>query len=151
MKKVILSLMVIVTLIAGLAIAASRATPDQAKANMEKAVAYFTANGKDKSLATFSDPKSEFVKDDLYIVVLSQSGDVLAHGRNKAIIGKNMMGVPDVDGKLFTKLMVESANGKTQSVEYKFTNPETKKTEPKISFYQKAGDVVVLCGAYKQP
>lgn len=151
MKRLVLSLMVVATLVAGFAFAAGRATPDQAKANMEKAVAYLNENGKDKSLVTFSDPKTEFVKDDLYIVVLSLGGEVLAHGRNKAIIGKNMMGVPDVDGKLFTKLMVESANGKTQSMEYKFTNPETKKTELKVSFYQKVGDVVVLCGAYKQP
>jgi cytochrome c len=47
--------------------------------------------GKDKALAAFSDPKGEFVDGDLYLVVMDAADGkltMLAHGVNKALIGK---------------------------------------------------------------
>lgn len=129
---------------------AANSTPEQAKAMMEKAAAFYEKNSQDVAFAEFNNPTGQFVNADLYIVVLSMDGAVLAHGKNKALIGKNMMGVADVDGKYFTKDMIEMAKEKgSGSTDYKFTNPETKKTAPKVSFFKKVKDVVILCGAYK--
>lgn len=129
---------------------ASNSTPEQAKAMMEKAVVFYESTSHEAALAEFNNPNGQFVNKDLYIVVLNQEGVVLANGRNKALVGKSMIGVPDVDGKYFTKEMIDVANAKGGgSVEYKFTNPETKKTAQKISFFKKVKDFVILCGAYK--
>lgn len=150
MKRLMLLAALVIALATGAAFAAGRGTPAEAKAMMEKAVGFYLENGQDKAFAEFNNPEGKFVKDDLYIVVLSQEGAVLSHGRNKALIGKNMMNVTDADGKFFTKEMVEGAQAKgSGSLDYKWTNPETKKVEMKTSFYKKAKEVVILCGAYK--
>ena len=35
------------------------------------------------------------------------------------------------------------------TVDYKWTNPQSKKVEAKQVFFQKVGDVILVCGAYK--
>lgn len=150
MKRTVLGVVLCLLMAFGFAHAAGRGTPEMAKAMMLKAHSFYMEVGQEKAFAEFNNPNGKFVQDDLYIFVLSKEGSVVAHGRNKALIGKSMMGVSDVDGKFFTKEMVEAAfRDISGSVEYKFTNPETKKTEPKVSFYKRAGDVVIGCGAYK--
>jgi signal transduction histidine kinase len=34
--------------------------------------------------------------------------------------------------------------------DYKFTNPISRKLEPKMAFVQKVDDVIIGCGAYKK-
>jgi len=45
---------------------------------VKKGVEFYKANGKDKALAAFKEPKGQFVKDDLYIYVLDLDGKMLA-------------------------------------------------------------------------
>ena len=56
----------------------------------------------------------------------------------------------DIDGKPFVKERVDMA--KTNATfwqDYKFTNPETKKIEPKSLYCEKLDDTVVCGGIYK--
>jgi len=55
-----------------------------------------------------------------------------------------------IDGKLFVKERVELARTKgTFWQDYKFTNPVTKKIEPKAMYCEKLDDAVVCGGVYK--
>jgi signal transduction histidine kinase len=84
--------------------------------------------------------------------VLSFNGEVLAHGTNKALIGKNMIEVKDVNGKYFTRETVEGAKGKgTGWNDYMFTNPVSKKVEPKSMYYERIPgfDGAIGVGIYK--
>ena len=126
------------------------ATPDDATAMVKKGVAFMKSNGKDKGHAEISSKTSQFKKDDLYLVVYGLDGTVHAHGANEKMIGKNLIELKDIDGKLFVKERVEMAKTKaTFWQDYKFTNPETKKIEPKAMYCEKLDDAVVCGGVYK--
>ncbi|MGC3996710.1 MAG: cache domain-containing protein [Anaeromyxobacter sp.] len=132
------------------ALAQDRATTKDAEAMVHRAVEYLQKEGKEKAFATFSDPKGAFTYRDLYIVVYDLDGKCLAHGAKKARIGKPLAGDKDADGKLFIKerIDVAKANGKGWQ-EYRFENPATKAVEHKVAYFEKAGDVIIACGAYK--
>jgi len=151
MKKVFAALL-IVTLVVSFAYAqATRGTATEAKALLDKAVAFYKANGEAKAFAAFNDPKGQFVSKDLYIFALDMSGTVIAHGANAGLIGKNLSKTPDADGKYFMNDMVNVAKTKNKgTVDYKWENKVTKKVEPKSSYVEKvAANVVLGCGYYK--
>jgi len=126
------------------------ATADDATAMVKKGVAFMKSSGKDKGHAEISSKESQFKKDDLYLVVYGLDGTVRAHGANEKMIGKNLIDLKDIDGKLFVKERVDLANSKgTFWQDYKFTNPVTKKIEPKAMYCEKLDDAVVCGGVYK--
>lgn len=126
------------------------AQPDDATAMVKKGVAFIKANGKDKGYAEISSKTSQFKKEDLYLVVYGLDGTVHAHGANEKMIGKNLIDLKDIDGKAFVKERVEMAKTKASFwQDYKFTNPESKKVEPKSMYCEKLDDTVVCGGIYK--
>lgn len=150
MKKVVAAIFILLLLVAGAAYAQDRGTAAEAKALLGDAVAFYKANGQDKAFAAFNDPKGKFVKKDLYIFALDMSGKIIAHGANAALVGKDMMGAKDADGKLFMKEMIEVGKTKGQgAVDYKWESPKTKKVEQKSSYLEKVNNVVLGCGYYK--
>jgi hypothetical protein len=55
----------------------------------------------------------------------------------------------DPDGVKFTQLSVSTTEkSETGWISYKFTNPETKKIEPKKAGVHRVGDFVVQAGVY---
>lgn len=126
------------------------ASLDEAKAMVEKAAAYYQANGKEKTLATLNAPAGEFVKGALYVFAYDNAGTVIAHPVNPKLVGTNTLEVPDVDGKLWRKEAMEKVNKDgTAVVDYKFKNPATGKVEAKTTYFKKVGDLVLGCGTYK--
>lgn len=147
-----LSLWVSVVVVAGALVlpGLASASLDEAKAMVEKAAAYFQANGKEKAIQEFNNPKGEFVKGEIYVFAYDATGTVIAHPVNPKLVGTNTLEVPDVDGKFWRKEAMEKV-GKdgTAVVDYKFKNPASNKVEQKTSYFKKAGDIVIGCGTYK--
>jgi signal transduction histidine kinase len=130
--------------------AQTKATAAEATAMVKKGVAFIKANGKEKSYAEITNKTGQFTKNDLYLVVYGLDGMVYAHGANEKMVGKNLIGLRDVDGKEFVKERVELAKSKgTFWQDYKFTNPVDKKIEPKSMYCEKLDDVAVCGGIYK--
>ncbi len=126
-------------------------TADQAKAMVDEAVSFLQANGKEKALAELNNPKGKFVKGELYVFAYDLNAVVVAQPVNPKLLGKNLMEVPDADGKLFRKEIVETAKTKGVGwVDYKYKNPESGKMELKTTYLRKASDIVICCGTYKQ-
>jgi signal transduction histidine kinase len=126
------------------------ATPAEATAMVKKGVSYLKANGKDKTYAAINDKQGPFTDRDLYLVIYGLDGTVRAHGANEKMIGKNLIDLKDVDGKAFVKERVEMAQAKpTFWQDYKFTNPTTKKIEPKSMYCERVDDAVLCGGIYK--
>ncbi|MDI9570346.1 MAG: cache domain-containing protein [Pseudomonadota bacterium] len=149
MKKLFLA-MLICLLTAGFVYAAEKGTAKEAQDMVNKAISYFKANGKDKAFAAINDPKGQFVKKDLYVYVFDFNYVCLAHGANKALIGKNLKELKDTNGKQFMKALVDNAQAKGKGWEdYQWTNPVTKKIEAKSTYYTKEGSYVFCCGIYK--
>ena len=147
MKKAIAFLAVIGFLFVVLAHAAER---EDAKALVKRAVAYVKYQGKQKALAEISMPKGMFDKGELYVFAYDLQGVMVAHPKNPALIGQNLIAVPDVEGKLFRKEIVEKAKSQGSGwVDYVYLNPETNRQEHKTTYFQKVDDINVCCGVYK--
>jgi len=133
------------------AIAGDHASRDEAVAMVKKASAYWKANGDEKTFAAITDKKGPFTDRDLYLVVYGLDGTVHAHGANEKMVGRNLIELKDVDGKLFVKERVELAQKQaTFWQEYKFTDPVSKKIEPKEMYCERVENNVLCGGVYKQ-
>ena len=117
---------------------------------VKQGAAYIKANGAEKAVQEFNDKNGKFVKGDLYIFALDMKGIVLAHPINPKLIGKDMLVIKDADGKFFAKDFVNVATNPGKGwVHYKWTNPTTKKIEPKSSFIERVGAMLIGCGIYR--
>ena len=75
---------------------------------------------------------------------------VHAHGANEKMVGRNLLEMTDVDGKAFVKERVEMAQKQPNFwQDYKFTDPVTKKIEPKQSYCERVDKNVLCGGIYK--
>lgn len=132
---------------AGLSYAADK---DDAKDLVKRAAAYVKYQGKEKALAEISKPRGMFDKGETYVFAYDLQGVIVAHPKNTALIGQNMIAVPDIEGKLFRKEIVEKAKSIGSGwVDYVYLNPETNVQEHKTTYIQKAGDIILCCGVYK--
>jgi signal transduction histidine kinase len=122
--------------------------PEEAKALVEKAIAFYKANGKEKALAEFSKPKGQFTKGDLYIFAYNPKGTIIAHGGDPKLVGKDFTGVQDPDGKYFAREFIK-IGPEGGWVDYKWMNYVTKKVDAKTTYLKRIDDVIIGCGAYK--
>lgn len=131
--------------------AAANASKDEAVAMVKKGITFIKANGVDKGYAAITGKDKQFVKDDLYLVVYGLDGKCLAHGANEKQVGKDLIELTDIDGKYFVKERVALVKSKPAGVwqEYKFTNPVSKKIEPKVMYCEKLGETAVCGGVYQ--
>jgi cytochrome c len=147
MKRIIMAIFLSLFLVSS---ALAGGTAEEAKALMGKAVSFLKAEGKDKAFAEFTNPQGKFIDRDLYIFVVDFNGITLAHGGNAKLVGKDMLGLKDADGKFFIKSFIELAKAKGNGwVDYKWVNPMTKKIEDKSTYIQKVEDYFLGCGIYK--
>lgn len=139
-------LAILFALSTGLALAGEK---EDATALVNDAAAAVTKD-KAAAIATMSDKNGRFVKGELYVFAYDLNGVMVAHPINAKLIGKNLLDVPDADGKLFRKDIISAiqASG-TASVGYKYKNPKSGKVEEKVSFCKKSADLAVCAGYYK--
>ncbi|HIJ81927.1 MAG TPA: cache type 2 domain-containing protein [Desulfuromonadales bacterium] len=152
MKKLsIILLAALVTGLFGFSGIACASGKDDAKSLVKHAAAFVKYQGKGKALAEISKPRGQFDKGELYVFAYDLQGVMVAHPKNPALIGKNLIDVPDNDGKLFRRDIVEKAKTKGSGwVDYMYLNPETNEVEHKTTYLQKMGDIIICAGAYKE-
>jgi cytochrome c len=139
-----------IVLSGGTAAAGEWATKDDAVAIVKQAVAYIKEAGADKAYPEITKKGGAFTDRDLYVVVYSLDGKVLAHGANEKLVGKEMIDAQDVDGKAFVKERVELAHKQDAFwQDYKFVNPATKKIESKQAYCERLDETAVCAGVYK--
>ena len=146
-----LTSMVLAAFVAGSAFAAENATKEDAIAMVKKGVAHYKAKGLEASLATFSDTEGPFRKGELFLVVMGMDGKVHSHSGMKKMIGANITELKDPNGVYMVKDMQEKAKkiNSGWSVEYVWLNPDAKKMETKITYFERADDLIFFCGIYK--
>ena len=148
-KKIMI--LVLIGVFAAVAVyAAEKARPEEAKKMVEQAAAYITANGEESAIKELNKPDGRFVKGELYVFAYDMNAVMKAHPVNPKLIGQNLYDKTDSKGKLFRKEIVELAKSKGSGfVDYTYLNPVTKAEEPKTTYIQKVGNLIVCCGAYK--
>lgn len=129
--------------------AEAKATKAEAEAMVAKAVAYLKANGPEKSYPEFTNGAA-FKDRELYVIVYDLNGKNLAHGANPKLVGKDLIGMKDPDGKLLNKILVDLAKekGKGWSEDFKFRNPTTNELQRRIVYVQRVSDTFIGCGVF---
>jgi len=127
-------------------------TSDQAKAFAERAVAHVREVGRDRAFADFDRHDGGFVDGDLYVFCQDASGVVMAHGGNPGIIGKNLIGVRDPDGRYpnaeLNRMGLDNGAG---WVRYRWPNPATNRIAQKVAYVIKVDDHTVCGSGYYEP
>ena len=150
-KNILISIVIGLIGLFAFAVLSCTSGKDDAKVLVKKAAAYVKYQGKEKAIAEISTPKGTFDKGETYVFAYDLQGVMLAHPKNPALIGKNLYDVPDSQGKLFRKEIVEKAKSKDSGwVDYVYLNPETNELEHKTTYFQKEGDIIICCGAYRE-
>lgn len=126
----------------------------EAVALVKKAVAYMKANGREKALAAFNDIDGQFFLKDkgLYIIAADEKGFSWASGANPALRDgkKNLWELKDSDNVFIVQGMWKVAREKGSGfVYYKWPNPINNKIQPKATYVELVGDLVIGCGYYR--
>ncbi|NHZ32279.1 cache domain-containing protein [Massilia rubra] len=133
------------------AAASDHGSAEEAKALVQKVIAYMKANGREKTIAEINDMQSTRFRDrDLYVTINDMSMKNLAHGANAKMQGKDLIDLKDADGKPFMRERLDLVKTKGKGwQDYKFVNPVTKQIEPKSMYFEKYEDLIINCGIYK--
>ncbi|WP_343729890.1 cache domain-containing protein [Duganella sp.] len=121
-----------------------------AVAMVDKGAAYLKKHGKDALIKEVNAKNPEFVNPQTYLTVRALDGTQLAHPTNPRLVGKNAVPLPDADGKLFRKEIIDRAQTEGKGwVDYRYNNPQTGEIEKKSTYFVKHGDVILEAGIYK--
>jgi len=136
--------------LAGLAGAADKGEPAEAEALVKKVAAYVKANGAEKAYEEITNGKT-FKDRDMNVFVYDFNGKCLAHGANPKLVGKDLIGLKDPDGKPLVQMLLDVAktkgHGWTDTV--KFRNPVTDKIQTRVNYVERVGDVAIGSGVFK--
>lgn len=129
----------------------SARSKDDARDWVSNAISFYKASGKRIALAEFTNPNGMFVQDEMYIYALNPKGTMMAHGVNEKFVGEDFIDLMDSDGKKFIKEILDkaAADGKGW-VEYKWYHPVSKQWLPKIAYFEKIDDLIIVSAVYKQ-
>lgn len=124
---------------------------DAAQALVEKVAGFYRDNGRDATIEALNTSDGPFVEGSLYAFAYALDGTMVAHPKNPKLIGKNLIEVPDAEGKFFRKDIIETANASGSGwVDYLYKNPTTGDMEPKTTYLMKLDDIVVCAGTYRK-
>jgi len=113
-------------------------TKDDAKQLGERAAAHVKKVGFDQAIKDFTADQAAWglaSRDRLvYVYAYDYTGKVLAHSVNGAVVGKDLLGIKDPDGKTPIADSVAKAQAGGGFVEFKWSSPATKKIAQGAAF-----------------
>ena len=125
-------------------------TAEEAMAMVKRGCEFARVHGTNALIADVNKlGQGSFVDRDLYLMVFDFESVFLAHGNNPRVLGMGPKS-KDADGKMFVLDMARM--GRTQGagwIDYKWAHPVTNEILTKATYLQRAGDVIVACGVYK--
>lgn len=128
-----------------------RASAKEAKAMLEKAVAYLTDNPAERAFAAFNNQKGAFIRNDLYVFVVGVDDGIMhAHGgAPEGLVGMDVRDLRDASGKPIIRDMLDvSTKEGIASVEYLWLNRQTNRLESKTTLVKRVGKYLVGVGYY---
>ena len=141
---------VVLALLAGPVLAAAPAstpTPAEAKAMLDKAVAYYKEHGRADALKAFNTRKAPFSDRTLYVFCIGPDKKLVADGEYREYVGQSADLIKDASGKMLGQAMLDAAAGSGE-IHYTFFNPATQLMEPKMAYLTKVDTDVCGVGVY---
>lgn len=133
-----------------LSLALAEDNPADAIAMVDKGLAYMQKNGKDALVQEINNKNPEFFNGSIYLYLRGLDGIIIAHPINPKLVGKNMLDLPDADGKYYRKDIIALAKTKGKGwVDYRYNNPVSKQVENKTTYILRNNDVILEAGIYK--
>jgi signal transduction histidine kinase len=124
--------------------------PAEAKALVEKGAAYVKQHGKAALIDAINHKDPAFINGNIYLAARAADGTTLAHPINPRVIGKNMIELPDADGKYYRKDILNIAAKQGSGwVDYRYNNPATGDIERKATYFMRVDDIILEAGIYK--
>jgi cytochrome c len=140
----------VLLLLTGPALAAAPAntpTPAEAKAMLDKAVAYYKDHGRADALKAFNTRKAPFSDRTLYVFCIGPDKKLVADGEYREYVGQSADLIKDSSGKMLGQAMLDAAAGPGE-IHYSFFNPATHLIEPKMAYLTKVESDVCGVGVY---
>ncbi len=133
--------------------ASGKATEDECIAKCKEAAELIGQKGLQEVLPQLSDKNGPFVWKDTYVFTIDlDKKTVLSHPIKPALVGKNLVGIKDINGKMFFAEFINVAQQKGEGwVTYMWPKPGEKKPSPKKTYVYKVPGkpIAVLAGIYK--
>jgi methyl-accepting chemotaxis protein len=122
-----------------------------AVALVRQGVAHLRTVGRRRACDDFDDPHGEFVFGEYYISAFDVNGIRVANGSDPASRGENIHDIRDADGKQHVRAIIDKAKTRGKGWEdYKWTNPVSRRVEPKSVYFEMVDDVIITCGIYRE-
>ena len=123
---------------------------DRAMELVRAGIAHLAARGPEAAFNDFENRGGEFIKGDYYLWVCDLNGLVRCNGSNPKSRNHNYADLKDSNGKLFIRDVLRIAQERGKGwVDYMWRNPVSKKDEPKSTYFERSGDLILLCGIYR--
>lgn len=104
---------------------AESATKEEVIAKCKEAAQLITEKGLEAALQEINRKDGKFVWKDSYVFVMDFQGTMLANGTNPGVVGNNLMGWKDSDGKMIVHGFIDVAKTKGEGwFDYKYAKPE---------------------------
>jgi methyl-accepting chemotaxis protein len=118
---------------------------------VQRGIRHVEAKGAEKAFPDFENPKGRFVRGEHYLWVCDLRGVVRCHAMRPKSRGENHAELRDADGKAFVREILRIARERGRGwVDYRWINSASREVEPKSTYFERAGDLVVLCGIYSR-
>jgi PAS domain S-box-containing protein len=127
------------------------ASPEDARAMVGQAVAFYRANGREKLLAEMNNPKGRFHRGDLYAFAYDRRMTILAHPVVPALVGQNQLDQKAWAGGKFFGREIQTTALATDGgwVNYEFEDPSNNQVEAKSTYVFGLDDLILCAGAYR--
>jgi len=116
---------------------------------VQEAISLYEREGKEKALARISDPGGPFIQGKRYVFALDLEGNLIAHPFSKHLVGQNLAGCRDSEGRTFIRKVVATAKNRGYGyAEYRWPVPDFSEELHKTVFFEQVDGVVFCSGFY---
>jgi len=123
---------------------------DRAIDLVKKGIAHIRAHGEERAFADFETKGGAFYQGDHYLWVADLDGVVRCHAASPKSRNTSFAELKDNNGKLFIREVLRIARERGKGwVDYHWYNPMTKQVEPKSTYFERSGGLILFCGIYR--
>ncbi len=116
-----------------------------------RGIAHLRARGSEAAFRDFEDRQGTFIRGDYYLWVCDLEGIVRCNGSNPRSRNQNHADLKDARGKPFIRDVLRIARERGKGwVDYYWRNPASKQVEPKSTYFERSGGLILLCGIYRK-